>query len=96
MTEKFHISHNYHVIKAEKVRSDGSGKPRAIICRIKRDINNGSPLIESLVVWQNGNPRLYKKLAKGIINNQMPILSGTTVILNSTACYYTSKRMDDE
>jgi hypothetical protein len=85
---KFHNSQNYKVVKAEKVRSDGQGKPRAIICRITNDVIEPKLPIESLVVWQDKNPRLYKKLAKGILTNRMPILNGITVVLNSTSCYY--------
>lgn len=85
---KFHNSQNYKVVRAEKVRSDGNGKPRAIICRIVNDVIEPKLPIESLVVWQDKNPRLYKKLSTGIINNRMPVLNGITVVLNSTSCYY--------
>lgn len=89
--EKFHIHLNYKVVKADRVRSDGQGKPRAILCRLQiEDATDHPKVIRSLVVWQDKNPQLYNKLAFGIKNNQMPVLRGTAVVLNSTSCYYTN------
>lgn len=89
--EKFHVGQDYKVISAQKMRSDGPGKPRAIICQLQIENSTDHPAKpRSFVVWQNQNPKLYNELARGIRINQMPTLSGVSVVINSSACYYNS------
>jgi hypothetical protein len=88
--DKFHCSLEYKVTSATKLH-------KAIVFRVKVDLgphlhNNLSDLIntpESLIVFRDRNPRLYRMLNTGIRRNVMPLLNGITVVLNSTSCYYT-------
>jgi hypothetical protein len=89
---KFHCGMEYKVISATKLH-------KIIICRIRpaewdeifpshtQQINPAE--INSLIIFQHKNPRLYRIINSGIIRNVMPILNGITVVLNSTTCYYT-------